>query len=211
MPNVTASHVAEIQIWSSFGEQAAVTTRHLLSRVGNVSIPIATILAEFDSIIAAPWKAILTEEARYDGLRGRVLTPTETQWEAEINSAGVGTVIGEPLPRQVSGIVTMNTAVFGRKGRGRLYLPFPSEEDSEPTLGIPGSAYVTAAQSIGDFFTQPLVVTIAAVNYSLDWVLQSVTDGVPSYFLYTGAVARPRWATQRRRGSYGRPNASPLQ
>ncbi|MCJ7620358.1 MAG: hypothetical protein MUP64_09100, partial [Anaerolineae bacterium] len=99
----------------------------------------------------------------------------------------------------------------GRRKGGRMYIPFPGEGDNDAT-SLPSAAYVArlATHATGVLNTLTVGVTFTAIP-----VVQAITyvGGV----LILGATrtitevrSSDRWATQRRRGSYGRKNISPL-
>jgi len=69
--------------------------------------------------------------------------PNETGAQYEHIETTVGTAGGEVAPANTAILVTKNTIVGGRKGKGRMYIPCPSESDVSPG-GELGSAFVTA-------------------------------------------------------------------
>lgn len=126
--------------------------------------------------------------------------------------AGAGTATGDPLPGQVCGIFTQRTALAGRANRGRKYVPFPSEADNEGTSnGKPTADYKTRLQQLANYFVDNVTFEDPdnpGVEYELDPIIMG-PGGVPRGTC-TSVVARPVWATQRRRGSYGRTNIPPF-
>lgn len=125
-------------------------------------------------------------------------------------STGVGFaggLAGDVLPTQTAGLITKRTAVPGRRGRGRAYIPFPTESYNDAN-GLPTNAYMTPAGALAFSISQSVLVgTLIDGNY-LDPVILHRDTGGTSDILAT--LARQKWATQRRRGSYGRPNVSPF-
>lgn len=101
----------------------------------------------------------------------------------------LGTAAGEPIP-QVAAIVTFHTALRGRSHRGRLYLPFTSEN----RVG-------------GGLWTDPANPPAASLAWA-NWIAGNVVDGfhlvVASYLHSTSqdvtdATVQNYLATQRRR------------
>ena len=119
-----------------------------------------------------------------------------------VGTGGIGL-----LPEQVSGIVKKRTLVGGRHGRGRAYIPFPADIDNSAT-GRPTVAYVTALATLALEMLTPVLVTVGAATVLLDPCI--VNRSVPISLAATTPVldtnAEASWATQRRRGNFGRPN-----
>lgn len=129
-------------------------------------------------------------------------------WGPQTNStdgAAAGSDPGTKLPDQVTGLITKKTTYGGRAGRGRIYVPFPSQArldaDNTPTL-----AYVGLLQTQ---FTWLLVPTVwLSVTPASTWSMQLIihNEAMTSFKPVTGFVYRKKWATQRRRGNYGKLN-----
>jgi hypothetical protein len=112
-----------------------------------------------------------------------------------------------PLPGQVSGMLTKRTGFPGRSGRGRIYIPFPSDAFVEPTNNVPTAAYVGKLQQIANFYAADFSFVAGGTSYTFQPVLfRKKTKTVTPL---TAVQTRPRWATQRRRGNYGRVNVPP--
>lgn len=125
-------------------------------------------------------------------------TPLAATEELFITSGGGGTITGDALPSQTTGVITLRTGQAGRARRGRVYVMGPSESHSTST-GQPSSTYVTLLVTLGDFFN-------AIVN---DFGSGSSTNMVPVVWsFHTGdyadilsIVARNKWGTQRKRNT----------
>lgn len=155
-------------------------------------------------------RALISSAAEYRGLMTRILKPTLSVQFLDSRGAGGGTVGGDLLPRQVSGLLSKRSAVAGRRKGGRFYVPFPGEDDNAAT-SVPTAGYVARLDTLG--------ITLASqLNFGLIGVAVPVIYQRPPRFfplLYdTRGIAtirsNPAWATQRRRGSFGRVNISPL-
>lgn len=111
------------------------------------------------------------------------------------------------MPRQASGIITTLTTLAGRANRGRKYVPFPSE-DANTVDAIPGAAYITALDGYAGSLIPSASFTIGAVNEVWNPIILRVGAPATSPNIQEWK-SRLRWATQRRRGSYGTPNLPP--
>lgn len=107
--------------------------------------------------------------------------------------AEVGTMVGHPPPSNCAVLVRKNTALGGRRGRGRMYLPpFMLAEGSVDPNGNLDSAFVTGN-------TQNC--TTAFVT-NMNPVLFHNSDGVtpaPAPTPITSVAVQSKIATQRRR------------
>jgi len=168
---------------------------------------------EFMEALLAPlYKPLMSAEAEWRGLGARVIDETPPGIEVFANAeVGPGTDAGELLPTQVCGILTKKTLLAGRKFRGRVYLPFPAETVNDSD-GNPTAGYLINANLLGDELEGTVQLNDgAAGTIDVGAVLRS-GDGAGG-FIYTSidqCFARPRWATQRKRGAYGQKNTSPI-
>lgn len=148
---------------------------------------------------------LMNNQAFYQGAMVRRIYPVPLSIEVEDNSAsGNGTAGVQALPLQVSGIITLRTILAGRTHRGRAYIPFPAEDSNEGE-GIPTVGYAANLETLGDKLDDTL--TAGTVPNTCDLVPLIFHRSNPAN--PTNIVAhttRRRWATQRRRGSYGQTN-----
>jgi hypothetical protein len=151
---------------------------------------------------------LLANNARYVGVALQRLSPLPLSVVITDNTNQAnGTGGANELPLQVSGIVTLKTNLAGRANRGRMYIPFPPVA-AQGTDGHPTNGYVTAVDTLAAIAILPQTVGTAPNQVVLTPVvyhkrLNTTTD-------ITDKVARQRWATQRRRGDYGKPNPIPI-
>lgn len=167
------------------------------ARAGKVAQAILTAL----EITLPPLLSVQTRllGARMDFVR---LTPLPLGGIAD--SAAIGTDPGQTLPQQVSGILTKVTTLAGRANRGRCYIPFPTTTylDTDDSPNVP---YVLGLDALGADLVAVRTVTDGADSSTVGAVLyhraSNTTTAVASW------LSRKRWATQHRRGNYGRTNA----
>ncbi len=158
--------------------------------------------------IAADMKALLVARADYLGVEAAAWGPIPGAPFFSGSGANPGQAAGDAMSRQTAGILTKKTLLAGRRKRGRMYIPFPAESQNDPA-GHPTVAYQTLLQNLGDNLASDLVIAghgVATATMRLG-VLSMV--GLPSIELVHTMVARRKWANQRRRGDYGRPNLRP--
>jgi hypothetical protein len=125
--------------------------------------------------------------------------------------AGAGTGGTDALPRQVAGLTAWKTALAGRAFRGRTFWPFPSAA-FDTGDGVPTAAAVTAYTNlavealnfvtVGDVTNRSIIALVIRNKpvRGVPWTSTPVTVG----------TTFNKWATQRRRGTFGRANVSPI-
>jgi hypothetical protein len=119
----------------------------------------------------------------------------------------VGTAAGNPIPNQVSGIITKTTAFAGRANRGRTYVPFPAASFNLAPNDTPTAAYVALLDALGIVLFAPMALTLGADTVNVTPVLFHRRTGFNTPI--TNFRSRQLWATQRRRGNYGTANTLP--
>jgi hypothetical protein len=210
--------VWKVSFWSTLLEQAAVNVRYwrVIAQPGGEPSPLA-IAGFFSATFHAIYKAVLANTAFFHGVHAMKWRPAPPQ-VGSVNTVnqGPGTAGTEALPKQVSGIITLTTGNATRRGRGRVYVPFPSEAHSNPN-GNPLQLYTDQLVNLAVSFR----LELSMIGGNTDTTFRPVLFGrarpaignrpaLPEIITdITGAVARPKFATQRRRGNYGRPNSAP--
>jgi len=154
------------------------------------------------------YKTLLSSEASYVGMDAQVIFPTLGLPVGNVTGADAGDNAGDPLPSQVSGLLKITTQLGGRANRGRAYIPFPFEGDNDAS-GRPQAAYVAALDGLGTIFAaaRPGVGAGGDTNDFTPVIYHRHNHTTTPISLIVGST---RWATQRRRGNYGRPNLPPL-
>lgn len=177
----------------------------------------AEIGIRFDTAFPPLFKALMATVGIYKGVKiAKVFPGVRQRGFINTTSFGPGTVVGDLLPTQVRGIITLRTANAGPGYRGRSYMPFPCEADNSP-LGVPIAGYVTRLTTLA----AQLILTQAAIGVAgnqtnlvpIIWHLPKGTPNLPINRIPVAiieGVARTKWATQRRSGEYGRINVDEI-
>lgn len=191
------------------GQQAGLNIRHY--RVDAIVLPEPPIQAAADQMssnFAAAYQALMSNQATFLGALVRRVRPLPPSSPVQgILLSGPGTVGGDILPKQTTGVITVRTALAGRANRGRIYVPFPAETNSD-TAGAPTAGYVTNLTALANMHAA--VFTVAAGLGSATWTPVIFHRVAGTATPVTTALARPFWGTQRRRGDFGRPNLPPI-
>lgn len=207
---VAVGDILEVKIACYCRDQLALNLVHCRMTVIPGAAPTYPKLAEgAESIWAVSVKAAINSEADFLGVTIRSVYPAPLGQEyISTLLAGTGGGAGDVLPLQVTGIVTKRTLAPGRKYRGRMYVPFPGEGDSAVT-GKPNAGYLTKIDALSSILKSAATATAWGAGVTGEWIVYRRTTPLDSRAI-SGTTNQPKFATQRRRGSYGRPNARPF-
>lgn len=173
-------------------------------------------LVQWTELAAPLYKGMLNQEATYYGaslnvLRGALRFVTQVS----SNKQGAGTLNTKALPRQTCGLTRLKTPFSGRRYQGRIFWPFPGY--AAPLTGsvpdtIQQAAWINAANALA---VQVVIATGTGAS-----TLQPVIFHRPSRkpnqppppepSLVVDRVTPLKFATQRRRSSFGRTNPPPF-
>ena len=166
-----------------------------------------TIAQAFDTAIKASYKALLETTCTYRGVGVKRIVPAPPSVETStIASLGPGLGGTGLLPTQVCGLVQWKSLIGTRHGRGRLYTPFPAVTDIT-AAGVFSAAYQTKLTNVGAAILALLVAGVTNTNTFQLYLWDRKNQVGTPVSTYTNS---PAVATQRKRGSFGRPNAPPF-
>lgn len=212
MTPVNVGDVFKVTFVNSCDGQLGLNVKQF--QVISAAVPSADLQGLLNGIseeVAIKYTNLLPNVANYRGCMG-VPVPNLLGVAATISTteAGPGTVAAAPLPLQVTGMVTLRTGLAGRANRGRIYVPFPTidtyDADADPS---PLPAYVALLNTLGSFFVGPNTIT-SPENPAEEWEIEWGLGVGGAFRAFTSKVARAKYATQRRRGNYGRYNEMPF-
>lgn len=210
---LNAGDIIQMRMVTTSQKQFAFNIRHF--QVASLSAggaqTLQGLLEAVDEVVAPRLRNLVSPEALYEGMGMRRLLSFIGPATLEVHTVarqGVGTSVGDVLPRQACGIATLYTIRPGRRYRGRIYLPFPGEGDNSAD-GTPTSAYLARVRDLMDVlagtvvFVLPGAIGNVTLKPSILHRSAGTVDDVTHY------QERDRWATQRRRGDFGKLNADP--
>lgn len=210
MADFAAFDVLEVRYVVALQNQVGINVFHwgVDSNVGT-GATFQTAINTLEAAMAAAYKACISTSARYQGAGLRRVSPSVPTAEfVSVATAGMGTGGANFLPKQISGILTKRTTLAGRRGRGRVYVPFPYAAAND-TDGTPLAAYMTALGTLATAFALPnRVVGVGGNTTSLSPVVYQ--RGPKLTNVITSITTNDKWASQRRRGDYGRANIPPF-
>lgn len=204
--------IVEIKFMMYQGDQLGLNILHYRGLVTAGNAPTEVDLGALLNQQAAPLYAnCMVDTAAYIGCSVQAIWPNlQAPFLIKQSPPTQGATAGDALPRQTSGIITKKTNQAGRKGRGRVYVPFPGEADSGVDAR-PSLAYMTALNVLAAKILQPWDVVHGIGTFQLRPLVQGLPPSQNPALPVVSWVARRRWATQRRRGDFGRPNSNPFE
>lgn len=173
-----------------------------------------TCLAIYNGMVTQ-WKAAISDSAVSIGAKLSQLSPGVKPLPGIVTDGGACTGGAGALPQQVSGIIKSNTSVAGRAYRGRIYVPFPYAA-SVDTDFTPLAAYVVKIGNLAASWITGQNVTPTATTYQfipVIWHRKAGKSGTPAANTFdpiVGTIGEKMWATQRRRGDFGRLNQNAI-
>lgn len=166
-------------------------------------------LLEYDLNMSVVYTAVLANNALYYGTQMYLMNPIGAPPRPDsINANQVnGSAGANFLPQQSSGLIRLRSNTLGKTGQGRSYIPFPSASDNEAN-GTPVVGYVSRLLDIRDYLIANKLIVDGAITATFRPCLYRGGVDVPR-FIEEGNAA-DAWATQRRRGAFGRLNNPPF-
>lgn len=209
--NFPIGSVIKANVYCTIAGQVSVSSHkyQMTSITGASLFNSAALLADLDSIFSTNYPPLLSDDALYYGLQLYLENPTgpAPRPDSSILLQGPGTAGAGLLPSQASGLISWYTATLGKSGQGRTYVPFPAPASNEAD-GTPTAAYIAALDTLAFSIRSPKVVVDAGITGTFEHVLYA--GGIATPVLVIDSTQRNAWATQRRRGAYGRANANPF-
>lgn len=215
MPNMAVGSNYRHRTYCYLGDQVAISTRYF--KVGAITggpVSENAFITSLDTSLSALYIPLLTNGALYIGSNIQSLLggpPYEQPTGTNANQAN-GTGGTRPMPGQVCGIYSTTSELTGPGFRGRSYVPFPDTtagSTAAPSIPIPTYQALLSALAINVIGS--LNVTGGGGTTTIQWELCEFSPGgaVFATVPLTDFIVRPRWATQKRRGDYGRTNPQP--
>ena len=204
---LAVNDIVMVTAWCQQGSQASLNVGKF--RVSAIAgSPTLDILA---NAIKANWSPAYTAwmptSATFEGVKVRRLAPTATPEVLSTGAPDAGTSAGDPLPAQISGLITLRTNLPGPKWRGRKYVGFGTEDNTTTAFAVNGAGVAlldTIATKWGVVQTYGVGNTATLMPIIADRLLPNTNEPVSSYLVRSSLV------TQKRRAVLSRPNTSPF-
>lgn len=208
---LAVNDILEFKRYCFLNNQVSVNTMHYRITAITPGTLIQDIVDAYDATEAPLVRPMLVVDATYRGVSGQKIRGATENLALSVANTGVGTGGVVPLPSQTCGIVTKRSLQAGRSGRGRMYWPFPATVDCDPATGQPVALYISGLDA---WATASIAITIGFLTvpgFGMRAVLkQSLVADYTLWPELASWTSQLKWATQRRRGAYGRLNALPF-
>lgn len=204
---LAANDLLEVKVYCFARNQLGINVLHYRvfgNSAGYTDRQTADLLA---GLFETPYVAVIGSEAVFAGVSLQILHPTDhaTQFSSSVNTPGTSTE--DLLPTQTCGIITKRTNTGGRTGRGRVYIPFPTEEHNDAE-GNPDAGYQAVLDTLAAVIFDDIEFVDGTDTLTINPGLLRQEDY--QFTPITGWTVRPRWGTQRSRGAYGASNLNPF-
>jgi len=192
--------------------QMAINTMHYrYAKSAGTTMTFGEVAKALCDAISNDYKALLQIDCNFIGVKVAQVLPNPLPLPGIATDPGSGIGGATCLPTQSSAIIRWRTPISGPAGRGRLYVPFPSTDDvnSDGSVAAP---YLTKMDDLRSDLYNFNAVVGAGATYNFTPVIyhRPVEEPFPipaSTTDLTGSVSWVWFATQRRRGAYGRVNS----
>jgi len=204
--------VIQNRAWSADSEQAAVNTIYYECLTTDGAFTDQDFVDYMDSIWGTHFPPLLANTAGYSGATAQIMhfPYAEDATVFQSASAATGTAGAIGLPRQASAIISWYGTGAGPRNRGRLYIPFPASADDEGN-GNPTAGYLARLGTLATNLKSVSSITQGGHTASFRLVIFHRATAPPNWtedvFRYT---IKDKWATQKRRGDYGKANSGPF-
>lgn len=210
LSTIVAGHILECIVYTSYRGQVAQNVFHYKVNSAGGSPTTDDIVAQVEADFNGSWKALMCDDADWEGISLRNLTPVPLEVASFSGAQNGPGVHGAPIPGQLCYLLTKKTAEAGPRGRGRMYIPFPGLDGLDQTSGKVHTDTGILLQTLIDDIEGPETQT--AGGFSVNWTigLYRPTEDV-RFIPLRSFTASDEYATQRRRGAYGKQNSLPSE
>ncbi len=210
----------QLRIWTQMPSalQAGVNSCwYIVGAVGGSPSTDQDFATYMDSVIGPVYKPLLNNSADYRGCQVIIHSPVppfpaQTIPVSSVAAAGAGTGGVIPMPKQTAALLKFKTMRPGPSGRGRIYIAFPPQA-GDSGGGTVDPAYGALIVALGGVIGVGIALSAGGRTATM---VRALVHGINKADIYPPASpvesyqAEAYWATQRRRGSFGRQNFSPI-
>lgn len=214
MGNLLVGNIYRIRAYSTYANQVGINRFYLRINITTPAFSEQNFLDSWGSAVLPLIATGMASDALVYGADMEDVTHSTVPVGVNtVSGQTTGTGLAPALPGQVSGIVSLHGDFVGRSFQGRRYIPFPSIDSNDFAAGglaaRPTGAYLTAMGALG---TEVSGLSVYVNGGQSATVQNGFFDerGHTNFRNIANSFTPDRWATQRRRGDYGRPNTVPF-
>lgn len=195
--------------WSYLSPQnAANVYYHRIGTITSGPVTDSDLASALPTQMSLDITPLMTDAAIYLGCVVQVLKPVLQQARTSTLFATPGTAGADRLPGQVAGLIARRADTGGRRGRGRVYIPFPDEGDNSVSGRI-SAGYATNMDTLAQHWCQGYTLTVGASTVALEPVMYPGAGAPLAPLTVTQYIVEDTWATIRSRASRGRLGQNP--
>lgn len=213
MANIALGEFYRVTFAARMGGQNAINVRtYRVGTSGLGTVSVKQLADRLGEVFGPLYKAVMANSATFFGVEVRQLGgPMDSDKNATSTAgAGAGTAGVQSLPPQTCGLIQLKTGIKGRRRRGRVYIPFPSE-DHNTEDGAPNFAWLPFMEALGQQLVTPVGFVAPLDGWSVEAVIKGPLDiAANAYADIIEYRVRGRWATQRRRSYIGSGDGLPF-
>lgn len=168
-----------------------------------------------DALLSPVYIAAMSSRSIYRGLTFQKISPgLPLVASVSTGNNGPGSVGATTAPGQVSGLISFKTPFAGKGFRGRIYIPFPYSTAADGQ-GRMVAGYQTVLRDIAAVYVAPHTIGAGGNTTTLECSIQhrenpGAIPPVYRYYSLDSSNVPLAFATQRRRGQFGRTNPLPI-
>lgn len=205
-PMLAVGDIVEVKAFTSARDQLGLIVRHF--RVLGINGAGQTLDLQapiWETQLSTRLIPCLSANARFEGVTVRKVAPLPASLAFPSTAlAQAGGAAGDVLPRVTAGLVKLTSGLAGRKNRGRMYVPFPSEAHNDAT-GSPSAGYQALLDTLATFYTSNRAVNSGGGDgYQYQGVVYSRRTRTAVDLINWNV--RTHWGRQLRRSDTGRSN-----
>lgn len=210
MANLVAGDVVQCRFIHAgpTGEEAFVIMNYVIGTITGGTIADQDFADQASMFYSSLIVTIMPSTCYYDGVI--VSLPARSPQPASVKSNlgnGSGSSGSQVANTQATALISLPSGLSGQKNRGRSYLPFVTATFIG-TDGFPTSGFQTLLLTIAAAFAAFQGFTVGGASATFNQVIYHAALKIWTYvYLW---VAKRRFATQRRRGNYGKNRTPPI-
>jgi hypothetical protein len=212
----TEGDIAEVkQFCLANNNQLGVNILHMTVHTPVAGFAQANLAKAWGGLVSAGLRLMMPNTAQYYGTGVKNLSQVPNPAPSfSTQGQGPGLDGAVLLPTQTCGLITLRTPYAGRAYRGRVYVAFPSAIENV-SLDVPSAAYIAAITGFATTLAEDQILTDGLTSATVRVGIfhrppKGQTPTPSSITTVTSGTAAHIWATQRRRGEYGRKNLPPF-
>lgn len=212
MAGPSAGQTLRIIVWTQAGDQAGLNMHYVAINSASGPDPDGSAFCNaIMDLIGLPYRALMSGQSSLFGVQADIVSGGVGGPYYSNSLGGPGEVAGDLLPRQTCGLLIRTSAHISKRRTFRTYVPFPGEADNDES-SVPSADYMNRIDALGAVLIDNHACTdiVSGLDFTIEWKGRKVGPGGSTFEPMIGWRRRRKWATQRRRSSFGRPNVIPF-